>query len=91
MNNKMNWVGTCCRRSVSAFETFETLQGYSDTPTAEQQLSPTNSWSTTQVGTCCRRSVSAFETFETLQGYSDTPTAEQQLCPTIHESSAKLP
>jgi hypothetical protein len=35
MNNTMDWVGTCCRRSVSAIETFETLQDYSDTPTAE--------------------------------------------------------
>jgi hypothetical protein len=67
---------------VSAFETFETLQGYSDTPTAEQQLSPANSWRITPVGTRCRRSASAFETFETLRGYSDTPTAEQQLSPT---------
>jgi hypothetical protein len=25
------------------------LQGYSDTPTAEQQLSPTNSWRTSPV------------------------------------------
>jgi len=48
-NTIINTEGTCCRRSVSAFETFETLQGYSDTPTAEQQLTPTNSWRTAPV------------------------------------------